>query len=175
MWNLLSNALKFTPEGGCVQVELAGRDGQVQLRVSDNGLGLPPGEAEMEARATDAEARAGAGPMAAIDALMDALLPAEVRTHMRAARKEQLLAIRSMVDIWIERVDRKPEERRAFEMLTKREREVAVLLYVKNLTLREIGEILGVSESRVCQIHSQLKRTLKQQLAADGMLFSAVG
>jgi hypothetical protein len=55
--------------------------------------------------------------------------------------------------------------RRAFETLPKREREVAVLLYVKNLTLREIGEILGVSESRVCQIHSQLKRTLKAQLS----------
>ena len=65
--------------------------------------------------------------------------------------------------------------RRAFETLPQREREVAVLLYVKNLTLREIGEILGVSESRVCQIHSQLKRTLKQQLAEDALLFSAVG
>jgi RNA polymerase sigma factor for flagellar operon FliA len=65
--------------------------------------------------------------------------------------------------------------RRAFETLPKREREIAVLLYVKNLTLREIGEILGVSESRVCQIHSQLKRTLKQQLADDALLFSAVG
>jgi RNA polymerase sigma factor for flagellar operon FliA len=65
--------------------------------------------------------------------------------------------------------------RRAFETLPKREREVAVLLYVKNLTLREIGEILGVSESRVCQIHSQLKRTLKQQLSEDALLFSAVG
>ncbi len=29
--------------------------------------------------------------------------------------------------------------------------------------------------SRVCQIHSQLKRTLKQQLADDAVLFSAVG
>jgi RNA polymerase sigma factor for flagellar operon FliA len=65
--------------------------------------------------------------------------------------------------------------RRAFEALPKREREVAVLLYVKNLTLREIGEILGVSESRVCQIHSQLKRTLKAQLAEESLLFSAVG
>ena len=65
--------------------------------------------------------------------------------------------------------------RRAFETLPKREREVAVLLYVKNLTLREIGDILGVSESRVCQIHSQLKRTLKQQLSEDALLFSAVG
>jgi RNA polymerase sigma factor for flagellar operon FliA len=69
----------------------------------------------------------------------------------------------------------KDKFRRAFDNLPQREREVAVLLYVKNLTLREIGEILGVSESRVCQIHSQLKRTLKAQLADDAMLFSAVG
>jgi RNA polymerase sigma factor for flagellar operon FliA len=69
----------------------------------------------------------------------------------------------------------KDKFRRAFETLPQREREVAVLLYVKNLTLREIGEILGVSESRVCQIHSQLKRTLKQQLSEDALLFTAVG
>ncbi|MET0687287.1 MAG: FliA/WhiG family RNA polymerase sigma factor [Solirubrobacteraceae bacterium] len=69
----------------------------------------------------------------------------------------------------------KDKFRRAFDALPQREREVAVLLYVKNLTLREIGEILGVSESRVCQIHSQLKKTLKQQLADDALLFSAVG
>lgn len=65
--------------------------------------------------------------------------------------------------------------RRAFDNLPQREREVAVLLYVKNLTLREIGEVMGVSESRICQIHSQLKRTLKQQLSDDAVLFSAVG
>ena len=65
--------------------------------------------------------------------------------------------------------------RSAFDALPQREREVAVMLYVKNLTLREIGDILGVSESRVCQIHSQLKRTLKQQLSDDTLLFSAVG
>jgi RNA polymerase sigma factor for flagellar operon FliA len=69
----------------------------------------------------------------------------------------------------------KDKFRAAFERLPKREREVAVLLYVKNLTLREIGDILGVSESRVCQIHSQLKRTLKQQLSEEALLFSAVG
>jgi RNA polymerase sigma factor for flagellar operon FliA len=69
----------------------------------------------------------------------------------------------------------KDKFRRAFDLLPQREREVAVLLYVKNLTLREIGDILGVSESRVCQIHSQLKRTLRQQLSEDALLFSAVG
>jgi RNA polymerase sigma factor for flagellar operon FliA len=68
----------------------------------------------------------------------------------------------------------KAKFRRAFDGLPQREREVAVLLYVKNLTLREIGDILGVSESRVCQIHSQLKRTLKAQLSEDASLFSAV-
>jgi RNA polymerase sigma factor for flagellar operon FliA len=68
----------------------------------------------------------------------------------------------------------KDKFRRAFDMLPKREREVAVLLYVKNLTLREIGEILGVSESRICQIHSQLKRTLRQQLSEHAQLLAEV-
>jgi RNA polymerase sigma factor for flagellar operon FliA len=61
--------------------------------------------------------------------------------------------------------------RRAFERLSPREREVAVLLYVKNLTLREIGEVLEVSESRVSQIHSQLKRRIRERLTGDSALF----
>ena len=56
----------------------------------------------------------------------------------------------------------------------QREREIAVLLYVKNLTLREIGDILGVSESRVCQIHGQLKKTLREELDRRRVLFSEV-
>jgi RNA polymerase sigma factor for flagellar operon FliA len=64
--------------------------------------------------------------------------------------------------------------RRAFSTLPEREREVAVLLYVKNLTLREIGEVLGVSESRVCQIHGELKKTLRRALADDAELLREV-
>ena len=56
----------------------------------------------------------------------------------------------------------------------QREREVAVLLYVKNLTLAEIGEILGVSESRVCQIHGAMKKTLREVLDADEEIFRLV-
>ena len=41
-------------------------------------------------------------------------------------------------------------------------------------TLLEIGEILGVSESRVCQIHGQLKKTLRTMLDDDAPLFQAV-
>ncbi len=63
--------------------------------------------------------------------------------------------------------DAKARFRRAFAALGRREREAAVLLYVKNLTLRETGEVLGVSESRVCQIHRELKQTLRSRLADD--------
>jgi RNA polymerase sigma factor FliA len=68
----------------------------------------------------------------------------------------------------------KDKFRRAFDQLPQREREVAIFLYVKNLTLREVGDVLGVSESRVCQIHSQLKRKLRDKLAAEQQLFSEV-
>ncbi|GAC1658987.1 MAG: FliA/WhiG family RNA polymerase sigma factor [Gemmatimonadaceae bacterium] len=61
--------------------------------------------------------------------------------------------------------------RRAFSGLSDREREVAVLLYVKNLTLREIGDVIGVSESRVCQIHAELKRKIRDALRHEAELF----
>jgi RNA polymerase sigma factor for flagellar operon FliA len=64
--------------------------------------------------------------------------------------------------------------RGAFEALPERERQVAVLLHVHDLTLREIGEVLGVSESRVCQIHRQLRRRLRGALSQDAQLFSEV-
>ncbi len=57
--------------------------------------------------------------------------------------------------------------RAAFDRLSSREQHVAVLLYVHELTLREIGEILGVSESRVCQIHAKLKHGLREELGSD--------
>jgi RNA polymerase sigma factor FliA len=73
------------------------------------------------------------------------------------------------------RDEAKSRFRRAFERLSPREREVAVLLYVQNLSLREIGQVLEVSESRVSQIHSQLKRRVRERLAHDVALFSEVG
>jgi RNA polymerase sigma factor for flagellar operon FliA len=64
--------------------------------------------------------------------------------------------------------------REAFDCLAPRERKIAVLLYVYNLTLREIGEILGVTESRVCQLHAQILKTLRARLSEDEQLFAAV-
>lgn len=68
----------------------------------------------------------------------------------------------------------KQKFRRAFAQLTPREREVAVMLYVKELTLREIGEVLSVSESRVSQIHSQLKSRIRARLSSEESLFLEV-
>jgi RNA polymerase sigma factor FliA len=74
-----------------------------------------------------------------------------------------------------ERSEAKARFRAAFAGLGGQEREVAVLLYVEDWTLREIGARLGVSESRVSQIHTQLRRRLREQLADEQPLFSAIG
>jgi signal transduction histidine kinase/CheY-like chemotaxis protein len=42
VWNLLANAVKFTPSGGVVQVELAEVDDGVRIVVEDNGAGIDP-------------------------------------------------------------------------------------------------------------------------------------
>lgn len=49
--------------------------------------------------------------------------------------------------------------------LPQRERMVMSLYYYEELNLREIGSVLGVSESRVCQIHSQSLLRLKARMS----------
>ncbi len=55
----------------------------------------------------------------------------------------------------------------AVNSLTEREKIVVTLYYFEGLTLAEIGEVLGVTESRVCQIHTkavgQLRTSLRTQ------------
>jgi signal transduction histidine kinase len=42
MWNLLANAIKFTPPDGCVWLGVGRRDGRAVIRVDDSGEGIPP-------------------------------------------------------------------------------------------------------------------------------------
>jgi RNA polymerase sigma factor for flagellar operon FliA len=44
---------------------------------------------------------------------------------------------------------------RSLDQLPERERNVIALYYLEELTLKEIGAVLGITESRVCQIHTQ--------------------
>ena len=60
------------------------------------------------------------------------------------------------------------QQRDALEMitgsLTKKERLIILMYYYEGLTMREIGEIMELTESRVCQIHSNVMARLKAQL-----------
>jgi RNA polymerase sigma factor FliA len=52
--------------------------------------------------------------------------------------------------------------------LPEREKLVVTLYYYEELTLREIGEVLGVTESRVSQLHTKAVLRLKARLASSG-------
>lgn len=55
----------------------------------------------------------------------------------------------------------------AIESLPERERLVIALYYYENLTLREIGEVLGVTESRVSQLHTKAVLGLRSRFAGS--------
>ena len=67
---------------------------------------------------------------------------------------EQVLARREMKDLIGRRINELPEK----------EQLVLVLYYFEELTLKEIGEILDVTESRVCQIHTKAILRLKSKI-----------
>jgi RNA polymerase sigma factor for flagellar operon FliA len=53
----------------------------------------------------------------------------------------------------------------AINVMPEREKIVLTLYYYENLTLQEIGKVLGVTESRVCQIHTKAVLQLRNKLA----------
>jgi RNA polymerase sigma factor for flagellar operon FliA len=52
----------------------------------------------------------------------------------------------------------------AINRLPQRERLVVTLYYYEGMTLAEIGDVLGVTESRVCQIHAKTMMSLRNRL-----------
>lgn len=63
---------------------------------------------ELEGRIAEVEARQEEP---GVGSLVRRLVPPEARLHLRAARKEQLLAARAFIDHWIDRLDREPSPR----------------------------------------------------------------
>ncbi len=57
--------------------------------------------------------------------------------------------------------------RDAVDRLTEREQQVVALYYFEGMTLAQVGEVLGVTESRVCQIHSKAILSMRTKLERD--------
>lgn len=68
----------------------------------------------------------------------------------------------------LEDVELRSTMRNEVRRLPERERTVVALYYDEGLTLSEIGEILGVTESRVSQIHTKAVLQLRSRLVASG-------
>lgn len=67
----------------------------------------------------------------------------------------------------MEEKDVKNELEFALKRLPERERMIMVLYYHENMTLKEIGETIEISESRVCQLHAQAIMKLKNILSEN--------
>lgn len=52
----------------------------------------------------------------------------------------------------------------ALELLTEKEKKVVTLYYYEDLTLKEISNILEVSESRVSQLHTRALQKMKTKM-----------
>lgn len=61
----------------------------------------------------------------------------------------------------------KQELEKALKRLPERERIIMVLYYQENMTLKEIGQTINMSESRVCQLHAQAIMKLKNILSEN--------
>jgi RNA polymerase sigma factor for flagellar operon FliA len=101
-----------------------------------------------------------AGPMLSLEDLPAGADPA---TSAEGSLPHAALERRELVDALADEVTRLPE----------RERRVIELYYHEGLNMKEVGAVLGVTESRVCQLHSQaaarLRVALKGRLHAAGV------
>jgi RNA polymerase sigma factor FliA len=72
----------------------------------------------------------------------------------------------------LERKELRNHVARAIQELPERERQIIALYYEQELTLAEIGEVIGVGESRVCQLRSlaisRLRTSLRGSLGLKG-------
>lgn len=67
----------------------------------------------------------------------------------------------------LEEKDVKKELEEALKRLPERERTIMVLYYHENMTLKEIGDAINISESRVSQLHAQAIMKLKNLLSEN--------
>jgi RNA polymerase sigma factor for flagellar operon FliA len=108
----------------------------------------------------------------------DKMLDGLRATELAAIRQIDAADGRQLLDIAVDPDDNGPHARlerrelaellaRALGQVPERERQVLSLYYEQELTLAEIGEVIGVSESRVSQLRTQAIARLRSQMQAS--------
>jgi RNA polymerase sigma factor for flagellar operon FliA len=62
---------------------------------------------------------------------------------------------------------------RAIETLPKRYQKVVFLYYTDEMTMKQIGEVMGVNESRISQIHKLALKKMAVALESEGIQSTA--
>ena len=86
-------------------------------------------------------------------------IPAEQHNQHRFEEPEEV----------IEKEELKEVLGQALELLTEKEKKVILLYYYEDLTLKEISNVLEVSESRVSQLHTKALKKMKEELKPHGL------
>lgn len=73
----------------------------------------------------------------------------------------------------VEKEELKKVLAQALELLTEKEKKVILLYYYEDLTLKEISNVLEVSESRISQLHTRALQKLKAKMGGYMGIFSA--
>lgn len=84
----------------------------------------------------------------------------------RETQRIELIEDRSLEQP-LEAVSMKELREIATRGLSDKEQRIMTMYYFDNLTMKEIGAILGISESRVCQVHGQIIKLLRQRHNRD--------
>jgi RNA polymerase sigma factor for flagellar operon FliA len=96
-------------------------------------------------------AKSAVGGLVSLDSAADGELTLQLRDESAVPADEQLHLEQS-----------KRAAREALESLSPRLRKVVELYYGSEMTLREIGEVLGVTESRVCQLQGEALQHMRE-------------
>lgn len=98
------------------------------------------------------------------DSAILTLVSADANEETNQSVQDFLASGNDMPDDALIRAHTRELVRKTLDELPVRLRTVAELYYLRELPLREIGEMMGVTESRVCQLHTRLKERLREML-----------
>ncbi len=87
----------------------------------------------------------------------------EERDDEDSLRKIEVIEDKTAIDP-VENLNQKDILHSITRTLSRKEKLIVIMYYYEGLTMREIGDILSLTESRVCQIHSNVMSKLKVQL-----------